>query len=64
MCAALRPRATAFMLAGIRVSRETGTEAGGISCSTESLTIFGLSFPIDTGAWWAAVHGVARVGHD
>ena len=34
VCAALRPRATAFMLAGIRVSRETGTEAGGISCST------------------------------
>ena len=23
-----------------------------------------LENPIDGGAWWAAVHGVARVGHD
>ena len=45
--AALRLRAKAFMLAGVRVSRETGTEAGEI-CWTESLTIFGPSFPIDT----------------
>ena len=25
---------------------------------------FGLENPMDGGAWWAAVHGVARVGHD
>ena len=24
----------------------------------------GLGNPMDRGAWWAAVHGVARVGHD
>ena len=23
-----------------------------------------LENPVDGGAWWAAVHGVARVGHD
>ena len=23
-----------------------------------------LNNPMDRGAWWAAVHGVARVGHD
>ena len=23
-----------------------------------------LENPMDVGAWWAAVHGVARVGHD
>ena len=23
-----------------------------------------LENPMDSGAWWAAVHGVARVGHD
>lgn len=46
--AALRLRATAFMLAGVRVRREAGTEAGEISCWTEGLTIFGPSFPIDT----------------
>ena len=23
-----------------------------------------LKNPMDTGAWWAVVHGVARVGHD
>ena len=23
-----------------------------------------LENPMDRGAWWAAVHGVARVGHD
>ena len=23
-----------------------------------------LGNPVDGGAWWAAVHGVARVGHD
>ena len=23
-----------------------------------------LGNPMDRGAWWAAVHGVARVGHD
>ena len=23
-----------------------------------------LEKPMDRGAWWAAVHGVARVGHD
>ena len=23
-----------------------------------------LENPMDGGAWWAAVHGVARVGHD
>ena len=25
---------------------------------------FCLENPMDGGAWWAAVHGVARVGHD
>ena len=25
---------------------------------------FCLENPVDRGAWWAAVHGVARVGHD
>ena len=24
----------------------------------------GLVNPMDRGAWWATVHGVARVGHD
>ena len=28
------------------------------------LQYFCLENPIDGGAWWAAVHGVARVGHD
>ena len=23
-----------------------------------------LENPVDGGAWWAAVHGVAKVGHD
>ena len=23
-----------------------------------------LENPVDRGAWWATVHGVARVGHD
>ena len=25
---------------------------------------FCLENPVDGGAWWAAVHGVTRVGHD
>ena len=25
---------------------------------------FCLENPMDRGAWWAVVHGVARVGHD
>ena len=28
------------------------------------LQYFCLANPMDRGAWWAAVHGVARVGHD
>ena len=28
------------------------------------LQYFGLENPMDGGAWWAAVHGVARVWHD
>ena len=28
------------------------------------LQYFCLEDPMDGGAWWAAVHGVARVGHD
>ena len=28
------------------------------------LQYFCLENPTDGGAWWAAVHGVARVGHD
>jgi len=28
------------------------------------LQYFCLENPVDGGAWWAAVHGVARVGHD
>ena len=28
------------------------------------LQYFCLENPMDGGAWWAAVHGVARVGHD
>ena len=28
------------------------------------LQYFCLEKPMDEGAWWAAVHGVARVGHD
>ena len=28
------------------------------------LQYFCLENPVDRGAWWAAVHGVARVGHD
>ena len=28
------------------------------------LQYFCLENPMDSGAWWAAVHGVARVGHD
>ena len=28
------------------------------------LKYFCLENPMDGGAWWAAVHGVARVGHD
>ena len=27
-------------------------------------SILVLKNPIDSGAWWATVHGVARVGHD
>ena len=23
-----------------------------------------LEYPMDRGAWWATVHGIARVGHD
>ena len=28
------------------------------------LQYFCLESPMDRGVWWAAVHGVARVGHD
>ena len=28
------------------------------------LQYFGLENPMDGGAWWAADHGVARVGHN
>ena len=28
------------------------------------LQYFCLENPMDGGAWWAAVHGVTRVGHD
>ena len=28
------------------------------------LQYFCLENPMDGGAWWAAVHGIARVGHD
>ena len=28
------------------------------------LQYFCLENPMDGGAWWTAVHGVARVGHD
>ena len=28
------------------------------------LQYFCLENPVDEGAWWAAVHGVTRVGHD
>ena len=28
------------------------------------LQYFCLENPMDGGAWWAAVHGVARVGHN
>ena len=28
------------------------------------LQYFCLENPMDGGAWWAAVHGVARVGHE
>ena len=28
------------------------------------LEYFCLENPMDGGAWWAAVHGVARVGHN
>ena len=28
------------------------------------LQYFCLENPVDGGAWWAAVHGVARVGHN
>ena len=28
------------------------------------LQYFCLENPVDGGVWWAAVHGVARVGHD
>ena len=28
------------------------------------LQYFCLENPMDRGAWWAAVHGVTRVGHD
>ena len=28
------------------------------------LQYFCLEKPMDGGAWWAAIHGVARVGHD
>ena len=27
-------------------------------------SILNLENPMDRGAWWATVHGVARVGHD
>ena len=39
-------------------SRHTGEGYG------TPLQYFCLENPMDRGAWWAAVHGVARVGHN
>ena len=35
-----------------------------IDCNGTPLQYFCLENPMDGGAWWATVHGVARVGHD
>ena len=34
------------------------------ACNGTPLQYSCLENPMDGGAWWAAVHGVARVGHD
>ena len=49
-------------------SRDTGPIPGwGRSpggANGDSLQSICLDNPIDRGAWWATVHGVAKVGHD
>ena len=40
----------------------SGRSPGEGNCNP--LQYFCLENPMDGGAWWAAVHGVARVGHD
>ena len=42
---------------------ESLSQEGGEGNGTP-LQSFCLENPMDGGAWWAAVHGVARVGHD
>ena len=43
------------------IPRSRGAPKGG---NGNSLQYSCLKNPMDRGAWWATVHGVARVGHD
>ena len=45
-------------------TRDLAPFSGGGEGSGTPLQYFCLENPMDGGAWWAAVHGVARVGHD
>ena len=51
------------MINFMNYSLSTAAEAFGEGDGTP-LQYFCLENPMDGGAWWAAVHGVARVGHD
>ena len=53
----------------VGVGEETEVIRGGLWLALREgngtpLQYFCLENPMDGGAWWVAVHGVARVGHD
>ena len=45
-------------------SISTNKASGGGEGNDAPLQCSCLENPMDGGAWWAAVHGVVRVGHD
>ena len=65
-----------FSLVGSSVSKESASSPGdpslipglerspGEGNQGKPLQYSCLENPMDSGAWWAAVHGIARVGHD
>ena len=52
-----------FTMQGIQVQTLDQEDPLEKEMATHS-SILVLKNPIDSGAWWATVHGVARVGHD
>ena len=54
---------------GTQIQIDLKRERKGFGEATSCVVSFGAGYfclenPMDGGAWWAAVHGVARVGHD